>query len=94
MMSAIMALTALSIDMVLPAFDEMRETFGLEPQSPQMSQVVTVFFFGLAVGQLWLGPLSDRYGRKPVLAASISVYAIAAVASALAPLGLGLVTGF
>ncbi|MCB0990695.1 MAG: MFS transporter, partial [Acidimicrobiales bacterium] len=95
MMSAIMALTALSIDMVLPAFDEMRETFGLEPQSPQMSQVVTVFFFGLAVGQLWLGPLSDRYGRKPVLAASISVYAIAAVASALAPsLGLMLVGRF
>ncbi|MCP3934413.1 MAG: multidrug effflux MFS transporter [Actinomycetia bacterium] len=85
MIAAIMALTALSIDLMLPALDEMREAFGLGDASPEITQVITVFFFGLAVGQLLWGPLSDRFGRKPVLAASLFVYVVAAIGSALAP---------
>ncbi len=85
MISAIMALMALAIDLLLPAFDEIREAFGLDPDSTQVSQVITVFFLGLAVAQLVWGPLADRYGRKAILYAGIAVYVAGAIGSALAP---------
>ncbi len=85
MLSAIMALTALAIDLLLPAFDEIRASFGISDQSNQVSQVITVFFFGLAVSQLVWGPLADRFGRKPILYVGIAVYVAGAVGSALAP---------
>lgn len=85
MISAIMALMALAIDMMLPAFDDMRSEFGLADGSNEVAQVITVFFFGLAVAQLFYGPLADRYGRKPILYSGIVIYLIGAVGSALAP---------
>ena len=85
MISAIMALMAVGIDMLLPAFDDMRESFGLDESSTQISQVVTVYFVGLAVAQLVWGPLADRYVRKPILYAGIAIYVLGAVGSALAP---------
>ena len=80
-----MSTTALSIDLMLPAFDDMRATFGLEPDSTDVARVVTAFFLGLAIGQIFYGPFADRFGRKPVLYASFGIYAIAAACSALAP---------
>ena len=62
-----MGLTALGIDAVLPAFAEMRSDFGLPPGSTQIAWVLTAYFLGLAFGQLFYGPLSDRFGRKPLL---------------------------
>lgn len=85
MISAVMALMALAIDMMLPAFDDMRSEFGLADGSNEVAQVITVFFFGLAVAQLFYGPLADRYGRKPILYSGIVIYLIGAVGSALAP---------
>lgn len=85
MISAIMALMALAIDMMLPAFDDMRSEFGLADGSNEVAQVITVFFFGLAVAQLFYGPLADRYGRKPILYSGIVIYLIGAVGSALSP---------
>lgn len=95
MLSAIMALMAMALDLMLSAFDEMRAEFGLEPTSNEISGVVTVFFMGLAVAQFFYGPITDRYGRKPVLAGSIVIYIIGGIASALAPsLGALLVARF
>lgn len=85
MLSAVMALMAMAIDLMLSAFDEMRVTFGLEPTSNEVAGVVTVFFMGLAVAQLFFGPITDRFGRKSVLYASVAVYILGAVGSALAP---------
>ena len=85
MISAIMALMALAIDMVLPAFDDIREAFGLADDSTQISQVITVFFLGLAIAQLVWGPLADRFGRKPILYAGTAIYVAGAVGSALSP---------
>jgi DHA1 family bicyclomycin/chloramphenicol resistance-like MFS transporter len=85
MISAIMALMALAIDLLLPAFDDIREAFGLDPDSTQISQVITVFFLGLAIAQLVWGPLADRYGRKPILYAGIAVYVAGAIGSAFSP---------
>ena len=85
LMSAIMALMALGIDTMLPAFDEIRETFDLGDASPRAGQVITVFFMGLAIAQLAWGPIADRFGRKPVLYAGSAIYILGAAGSALAP---------
>ncbi|HLU30641.1 MAG TPA: MFS transporter, partial [Acidimicrobiia bacterium] len=79
-----MALPALGIDMILPAFGSMRSEFGLVPDSTALAGVVTAFMLGLAVGQIFYGPLADRFGRKPILYAGFAIYLIGAVASALA----------
>ena len=85
MLSAVMALMAMAIDLMLSAFDEMRLRFGLDPNSNEVAGVVTVFFMGLAVAQLFFGPITDRFGRKSVLYAGVAVYVLGAVGSALAP---------
>lgn len=80
-----MALTAMGIDLLLPAFDDIRSAFDIPEDSNQVSQVITVFFLGLALAQLVWGPLADRFGRKRILYASIAVYAIGSAMSGLAP---------
>ena len=83
--SAAMALMALGIDTMLPAFDEMRATFGLDEDAPEIGNTITSYLFGTAIAQLVWGPLSDRFGRRPVLYAGLAVYIVGAIASALAP---------
>ncbi len=80
-----LALGAASIDLILPAFPEMREAFGLSPDSTEVSWLVTSYFLGLGFGQLFYGPLSDRFGRKPLMYVGLVLYAVGAVAAALAP---------
>ncbi len=95
LLASLMALGALGIDMMLPAFELMRASLGLEPGSPAIAQTVTTYFLGMAGAQLFFGPLSDRYGRRPVVFAGIGIYVIGAVGSALAPsLGVLLFTRF
>lgn len=85
LMSAINALMALGIDLMLPAFDEIRRAFDLGAGSPRTGQVITVYFLGMAAAQVAWGPLTDRFGRKPILYVSIGIYLVAAAGSALAP---------
>jgi DHA1 family bicyclomycin/chloramphenicol resistance-like MFS transporter len=85
LVAMLMALTALSIDLILPAFDDIRAEFGLASDSPATAGLVTVFFLGLALPQLAYGPLSDRYGRKPLLYAGITLYVVGAIGSAVSP---------
>ena len=62
------ALMAVSIDTALPAFDEIRDHFDLIPADNRVSLIITSFFIGAALGHLFYGPFSDRFGRGPVLA--------------------------
>jgi len=80
-----MGMAALSIDLMLPAFPQMRRAFGLEPESTRVSFLITAFLLGLAIGQLVYGPMSDRFGRKPMLYAGLGIYATSAAAAALMP---------
>ncbi|MDA3023670.1 MAG: multidrug effflux MFS transporter [Actinomycetota bacterium] len=80
-----MALTALGIDLLLPAFPDLRAEFGLEPGSTAVSAFITTYFFGLAGGQLLIGPLADRFGRQLLLRAGIVLYVIAAGLAIVAP---------
>ena len=85
LMASCMGMVALSIDLMLPAFPDMRDDFGLAADSTATSWIVTAFFLGLASGQLVYGPLSDRFGRKPLLYAGLAIMVVAASASAVAP---------
>ena len=69
LVSAIMAFLAVGMDLMLPAFDEIREEFGLGASSTETSRVVTVYMLGMAFGQLFYGPLADRIGRKNAIIA-------------------------
>jgi MFS transporter, DHA1 family, multidrug resistance protein len=80
-----MALTALGIDLLLPAFPDIRAEFGLEPGSTAVSGLITTYFVGLAGGQLLIGPLADRFGRRPLLRAGIVLYAVGAALAIVAP---------
>ena len=79
------AMSALAIDIILPAFEEMRPAFGLDDDSTRLSLTVTLFLMGAGVGNLFYGPIADAVGRKPTLAGSMTLYGVAALAAALAP---------
>jgi len=75
-------LLATGIDIALPAYDAIEE--GLNP-SRNVSLVITLYVVGMAVGQLIYGPIADRFGRRPAVLSGLSLYALGALASALAP---------
>lgn len=85
LISAIMALMAMGIDLMLPAFDDIREAYDLGEGSNDVGLVVTIYFLGLSVAQLIFGPFADRYGRKPVLFVSVLIFMAGAFGSAVAP---------
>lgn len=84
-LATISAMTALGIDLIVPAFGAIRETFGLAENSTSVGLTVTTYFLGLSLGQIIYGPLADRFGRKPVLLVGLGLYGLAAVAGGLAP---------
>lgn len=80
-----MAGTALSIDLVLPAFARIREDLGLDPDSAATAGLITAFFLGLALGQIPLGLVSDRYGRRTSFRVSAAVFVLGAVGATVSP---------
>ncbi|MFL2986494.1 MAG: MFS transporter [Candidatus Poriferisodalaceae bacterium] len=76
---------ALSIDMLLPAFADLRSSFGMEPTSNLPGLTITCIFVGMAIGMPIYGPMADTYGRIPVLRAGIALFALGALGSTLAP---------
>ena len=85
LLSMVMALSAVGIDLMLPAFDDMRSALGLAPDSNEVARIVTAYFLGMSLAPLPYGALADRFGRLPVLWLSGAVYLIGAIGSALAP---------
>ena len=78
MMAVLFAIVALSIDAMLPALPEIAA--DLSPDAPNRAQlVVTSFLFGLGLGTLFSGPLSDRFGRKPVIISGLALYGFGAI---------------
>ena len=76
---------ALSIDMLLPAFAELRSAFGMEPTSNLPGLTITCIFVGMAIGMPIYGPLADAYGRLPILRIGIALFAVGALGATLAP---------
>ena len=73
----------LSTDLYLPALPEMGNYFSAG--QGLVSLTLTVFFFVFAVSLVLFGPLSDKYGRRPVLLAGAALYTAASLGCALAP---------
>jgi DHA1 family bicyclomycin/chloramphenicol resistance-like MFS transporter len=83
LLGALAALGPLSIDMYLPSLPEMAHNFGVAEALAQMT--LTTFLIGFSVGMLLYGPLSDAYGRRPILLVGVTLYAIASFCCAVAP---------
>ncbi|MEN2673018.1 Bcr/CflA family multidrug efflux MFS transporter [Herbaspirillum huttiense] len=71
-LAALTALGALAIDMYLPSFTAIAKELGVGTNLVQLT--LASFLVGLAVGQMFYGPLSDRFGRKPPLFFGIALY--------------------
>ena len=82
-LGALTAFPPLSIDIYLPSLPTLVRTFGTTDGAVQLT--LPAFFLGLALGQLFYGPLSDRYGRRPALLIGIALYTLASAACAAAP---------
>lgn len=84
LMAALMSIVALAIDALLPAISNIgAEINSLDSTDNQM--LVTMIFLGLGLGQLFFGPLSDCYGRKPVVYAGFILFLLASIICLYAP---------
>jgi MFS transporter, DHA1 family, multidrug resistance protein len=81
-LGALTAIGPLSIDMYLPAFPAIEADLGAAPGTAELT--LATFFVGMAVGQLFWGPISDRFGRKPPLYFALGLFAVASLGCALA----------
>lgn len=73
----------LATDMYMPALPQMVDVFNTT--TTLTSFTMTIFFVFMALGILIFGPLSDKYGRKPILLLSISITLIASILCSLSP---------
>jgi MFS transporter, DHA1 family, multidrug resistance protein len=82
------AFSSMSIDMYLPAFPQISRDLGVPLGTVQLS--ISAFLFGSAGGQLFYGPLADRWGRRTPLLLGLALYVLSAVGCALVHSGSGL----
>ncbi len=83
LITTLVALGPLSTDFYLPSLPAIAAALATDVASTQLT--LSVFLIGFAVGQLAYGPLSDRFGRRPVLLFGLMVYVLASVACVFAP---------
>ncbi|WP_342720111.1 multidrug effflux MFS transporter [Roseospirillum parvum] len=82
-MTGLVAFGAVSTDLYLPSLPAMTREFGVDVSLVQLT--LSVFTFGFAAGMLVLGPMSDRFGRRPVLIGGVAIYVLASLGCLLAP---------
>ncbi|MEM6587143.1 MAG: MFS transporter [Pseudomonadota bacterium] len=84
LVAMLVAAVAFSIDSMLPAMPKIAEE--LTPEAPNLAQlIITSFVFGLGIGTFFAGPLSDSFGRKPVILAGSALYIFASALAWFAP---------
>jgi len=79
---AVSAISPLALNIFVPSMPGMRAVFGVEFAVVQLT--LSLYFAGIAVGQLVIGPLSDRFGRRPVLIWGLAIFVLASVVCAAA----------
>lgn len=77
-LASLAAITPLAIDMYLPALPRMAEQFSTPISEVQFS--LSLYFFGMALGQLIGGPISDAYGRRPVISIGLLLFGLSSIA--------------
>ena len=82
-LSLLLGLQPITTDLYLPALPALTEGFGARMAQAQLTLTALLLAFGLS--QLAWGPLSDRFGRRPILLIGLSTYVLASIGSTLAP---------
>ena len=82
--ASIMALNPIAMDMMLPALPDIASAFHITAAN-RSQMVLSIFLLGFGVGQFVMGPLSDRFGRRPLLLGGMTIYCIASLLAIAAP---------
>ncbi|CAN0440279.1 unnamed protein product, partial [Laminaria digitata] len=80
-LAALSASAPMSVDMYLPAFPALAQ--DLLTDSGRVQQTLSAFLLGFAIAPIVWGPLSDRFGRKPILYAGLAIFVAASIGGAL-----------
>lgn len=83
LLSALVMLGQASTSLYVPSLPSLGAALGADPTRVKLT--MTAYLLAFAVGQLVYGPLSDRFGRRPVLLAGIAIFSTATLACAAAP---------
>ncbi len=89
LMAMLMAINAISIDIMLPGLQQIGASLGVTDEN-QRQFVITSYLLGMGIAQLFFGPLSDRFGRKLPLLAGLGIYALCALSIVFVPTFAGL----
>ncbi|WP_037537822.1 MFS transporter, partial [Staphylococcus saprophyticus] len=76
-LGALTAIGALSIDMFLPGLPQIQSDFSTTTSNSQLT--LSLFMIGLALGNLFVGPISDAIGRKTPLVVAMSLFTLASI---------------
>ncbi len=82
-LSLLLGIQPVTTDLYLPALPALTEGFGAGMAQAQLTLSALLLAFGIS--QLFWGPLSDRFGRRPILLVGLAAYTVAAVGAAFAP---------
>jgi DHA1 family bicyclomycin/chloramphenicol resistance-like MFS transporter len=82
LLAALAALGALATNIILPAFPAMSQDLGVSVR--ELSATLTSFFLAFALGQLFVGPLSDRFGRQRLVLAGLAIFIVGCIVCGMA----------
>src|SRR5258705_11259802 len=83
LLALLTALGPLAVDMYLPSFPDIGRLLNASPATVQLT--LALYLVSYAIGQVIYGPLSDRYGRLPMMRIALAIYCAASLTCALAP---------
>lgn len=83
LLATVTATGTLGMHMIIPALPATAHGLGVSPSAIQLT--ITLYLVGLAIGQLVYGPISDLFGRRPVLLFGLALFTLAGAVTAIAP---------
>jgi MFS transporter, DHA1 family, multidrug resistance protein len=81
LLGALVAIAPLAMDIYLPSMPAMTRALAATPEQVQLT--ISVYMLGWGAAQLFAGPMSDRFGRKPALLGGLAAFTLASIACAM-----------
>nr|WP_193227860.1 multidrug effflux MFS transporter [Aureimonas psammosilenae] len=82
--ASLMALNAAAIDILIPALQQIGATLGVATEN-ERQLAISSYVLGFGAAQIVYGPLSDRFGRRPILFVGLAIYTAASIGAAFSP---------